>query len=670
VQTICVASTLVLTCENQSCGYVHYGSVSKAKVGDEDAPYRGRSTDLAVNILYVLGFISTGDGCTEAARLLGLLGLPNDTTMESRSFTYIEERISPYIKKLTDEIVHENLAEEVKSSVEDPMEYEHWQQAQEQGSIPLSRRMYPQLKASFDMAWQQRNSGNRYNSPSGHALLVGGNSRKPIAYMVKSKICTFCKAWEKRVQDVVAFPVMPHNCRKNHEGSSGSMEAQSCLDMTVALFENKQCCLSVICIDDDASTRSMLKWSNADYMKNNNTTSPPMVPISKGPNKGKLQVRLDKGKLPAHVPEPNFVADPNHRKKVLTGELIALATANVAQKHTMTKNDSTRLGKNFGYMIRNLHKWNGDEALMTKAGKAVLDHHFDNHEFCGQWCPRLRMTEEQLQSSDRFYRSKTTDAKLYKILQDKIERFVTIDRLQEVAHKMDTQVNESFNNQVAWLAPKNKVYCGTSSLENRIGIALGIKSIGLLQYFTRLFKSLGINMTPNIVHYLSFKDGSRSKRLKKIKTKEAKTVRMQSRVVKMKEDEVIAKRERSKRDGTYKTGQAMQPVEDDGQQPPKKKSKNRKDLVCRSCQQPGHATERARACTNYKCKAAAVVNEPQPDTGDVDAAADVDAYDQLELVDDNESSDVEDVTLQATLNVATTCDSDGDDLYGSPTGPI
>jgi hypothetical protein len=54
------------------------------------------------------------DGCTEAGRLLGLLGLPNDTTMESRSFTIIEERIGPAIRNITNNILHENLINEVK----------------------------------------------------------------------------------------------------------------------------------------------------------------------------------------------------------------------------------------------------------------------------------------------------------------------------------------------------------------------------------------------------------------------------------------------------------------------------------------------------------------------------------------------------------------------------
>jgi hypothetical protein len=93
------------------------------------------------------------------------------------------------------------------------------------------------------------------------------------------------------------------------------MEPQACLEMRVDMFERKLCCVHMICIDDDASTRSMLKRSNADYMANTNTTTMPMSFIAKGPNEGKLQPCPDKGRLPACIPEPIFVANPNYKKR-------------------------------------------------------------------------------------------------------------------------------------------------------------------------------------------------------------------------------------------------------------------------------------------------------------------------------------------------------------------
>jgi hypothetical protein len=43
-----------------------------------------------------IGFTSCGDGGAEVASLLALLGLPNTTTMEKRSFPMIEERMSGF----------------------------------------------------------------------------------------------------------------------------------------------------------------------------------------------------------------------------------------------------------------------------------------------------------------------------------------------------------------------------------------------------------------------------------------------------------------------------------------------------------------------------------------------------------------------------------------------
>jgi hypothetical protein len=235
---------------------------------------------------------------------------------------------------------------------------------------------------------------------------------------VKSKLCSICSAWRKKHggedHDLEALPCPDHYCPKNHDGTSASMEPIACLEMVIELFDSRQVIVKAICLDDDASTRALLKWSNRDWMINNNSTNVPQIPILKGKNKGKLQKRPDRGMLPSHIPEPSFLADPNHRRKVWTGELIEMANGKVADKHTLTKMDATQLGKNYGYMIRTLHKLPVDK--YEDAGKAVLEHHFDNHDYCGPWCPRKCETEEVRKQKARYYRNKDDkhDAVLYK----------------------------------------------------------------------------------------------------------------------------------------------------------------------------------------------------------------------------------------------------------------
>ena len=103
----------MMKCRTYGCGFVCYSESPALVELEEGSDKKERSTNYAVKVLYVLGFISCGDGCTEASRMLGLLGLPNDTTMESRSFGIIEDRISPRIQEVSQQILKENLIEEV-----------------------------------------------------------------------------------------------------------------------------------------------------------------------------------------------------------------------------------------------------------------------------------------------------------------------------------------------------------------------------------------------------------------------------------------------------------------------------------------------------------------------------------------------------------------------------
>jgi hypothetical protein len=167
--------------------------------------------------------------------------------MESRSFGIIEDRISKKIQQVTQDILMENLIEEVKatmaaSCVHDDNDFQLWKYAlEDHPGFVLSTNKYPLLMCSFDMGWQQRSSGNRYNSQSGHALMVGGITRKPIAMVIKSKRCNYCLSWKKRNKDLLVDGedlLLPlHDCTRNHEGSSSSMESHACLEMVVDLHD-------------------------------------------------------------------------------------------------------------------------------------------------------------------------------------------------------------------------------------------------------------------------------------------------------------------------------------------------------------------------------------------------------------------------------------------------
>jgi predicted chitinase len=112
-------------------------------------------------------------------------------------------------------------------------------------------------------------------------------------------------------------------------------------------------------------------------------------------------------------------------------------------------------------------------------------------------------------------------------------------------------------------------------------------------------------MTNNVKYYLQAKEKTRSNRLAKAKTREQKTVRLKRTHDQLQADTRIATKERQKRDGSYKSGQNMQgddgyPGEDPAQQSNNNKCQKKPPSICKSCNQPGHATSKNKKCINYK----------------------------------------------------------------------
>ena len=322
----------------------------------------------------------------------------------------------------------------------------------------------------------------------------------------------------------------------------------------------------------------------------------------------------------------------------------------------MTAMDAFRIKRNYGYMIRSIPGKQEDE--YEQCGKAVLEHHFGNHVYCGDWCSQKQLSEEERKASTRYYRNKTKDAKLYEVLSGLLARFITKAALKEIAHAHDTQVNESLNNLVSWFAQKNKVYCSSGSLRNRISMAIGIHSVGHYEFFTRLFKLLGIAADPDVRYFLEQRGRDRFAKIARAKKPAFKRKRMQSDFDKLKANTLIAKRERDQRDGTYQTGMGMdggyteQDFEDGGgQQDEASLADNKKaqKKQCKRCKRFGHLTANSKSCMYYKSKrqrtATAVgggVVATQQDITERDKA-EADAIEQLPLDtpldDDDEDED-------------------------------
>ena len=137
------------------------------------------------------------DGGCEAQKILGMLDLPNKTTMEKKSFSGIERSIAPLIQSLTTDYLKESLCNEVRLMVADPQcdytekSYQLWKTALD-NNTDLEQQHYPRLWTSMDMGWNGKGSGRAFDSSSGFASLIGMYSWKAIINDIKSRYCKIC----------------------------------------------------------------------------------------------------------------------------------------------------------------------------------------------------------------------------------------------------------------------------------------------------------------------------------------------------------------------------------------------------------------------------------------------------------------------------------------------
>ena len=62
-----------------------------------------------------------------------------------------------------------------------------------------------------------------------------------------------------------------------------------------------------------------------------------------------------------------------------------------------------------------------------------------------------------------------------------IDKYTTDERIREMLHELDTQIYEAVNNALTFLAPKNKNFAQTNSLEYRIGHVISMHNDSQLE---------------------------------------------------------------------------------------------------------------------------------------------------------------------------------------------
>ncbi|VDI50719.1 Hypothetical predicted protein [Mytilus galloprovincialis] len=278
------------------------------------------------------------------------------------------------------------------------------------------------IKIKYDMGWQKRGSGRKYDSMSGVGVAIGNETGKVLEREIRSKNCRTCSYWEGK-----GIEAAHHDCPRNWYGTSKGMEP----DVGVSLIkklEEKKCTVSTLIMDDDATTMSKIQ---------------------------KFRQNIDH--------DITKWSDIKHVQNSLGKKLYVLPTS---YRKSIRNDDIAHLMKCFTYAV---HSNKNNKQQMQNDLSAIVPHVFNEHDHCNvRWCRYLKNPEKytptiQLSNLD-------LKSKLSKIFQDYVEN---IDKLVPCA---STKENESFNNMLTAKAPKNKHYSASTSLEARVNCTVAQKN--------------------------------------------------------------------------------------------------------------------------------------------------------------------------------------------------
>ena len=447
--TVGIATEVHLVCKKVKC------SLNKKSLVRRTTQFRkGSSESYALNCQLVLALMQVGCGNAESETIINFLDLPHGSTFKKSTFSRIQSALRKEIVFISDESMEEATAKEVEATVSEDL-YKKWLKKE-------NVRNDIKLTISYDMGWNKRSSGHKYDSISGHGFVVGGLTKKIMNHRCLSKCCSTCdKAKKKNVTP------KQHECPRNHDGSSKSMETEAIFRMVKDACYQKNYTIATIISDDDSTMKANLRHSLKEKV------SAGLMEKNEWPKTKKGNLKTDNGRLPLDILEPAFLADFNHRVKTVGKRFYELAKAS-KKKSDVDTGLARRMKLNWGTMMKQVRhmNWEKNKKEIEEKLSAPVEHIFGNHKFCGKWCYALKAEQEgkkYVPGNNLPIFSKTgPHAKMYQQLKDAVEPFQTEQQVRETLHNYDTQHNEAMNMAVSRYVPKFKHYGTTMALDTRV----------------------------------------------------------------------------------------------------------------------------------------------------------------------------------------------------------
>jgi hypothetical protein len=206
------------------------------------------------------------------------------------------------------------------------------------------------------------------------------------------------------------------NVQNNYDGLSKGMETTAALEMVKRLHKHDevQVCAKEMVLDDDASARVLLTHclkELADFV----------LGFEWPKDSAGKRIAKDAGKPPVDHPVILFLADLMQRIRCFGKHVFGLALAPQSTS-TCTMVDAHQLKRNFEHwMLLSCHTMTFD--MFREKSKAVVEHHFNNHAHCGDWCAVKNADATKATIGELKHRCKKGSKKMHEDTSQIMDRF-------------------------------------------------------------------------------------------------------------------------------------------------------------------------------------------------------------------------------------------------------
>lgn len=424
-----------------------------------------------------LATVHTGIGHTHYKSLMSTLGLPSLT---DKNFKKKERESGLAIEQVAQASCDKHTAEEREMSRSSPEEE------------------VVKVGVSYDMGWRKR--GKKYDSSSGVGAAIGLKTGKVLNYATRNTMCRVCQQAEHDTTQV-----RPHDCRKNHQGSSKSMEANAAVQVFTEAT-SKGVTYSTYVGDDDSSTECRLntlvtydieKWSDINHICRT------------------LGSRLYTAKS---------------KVKGLTAPVIAY------------------IQKCFKYCLR---QNKGNPSSLKSALSQIVPHAFGDHDECKEWCA-YKKDPTTYRHRDLPGGKDLTGEDLRAALEDALLPFLNEEAAKKMAPCGSSQRNECLNSVIGSKAPKIRHYGGSESADFRTAAAIAQFNEGT-SYVAQAAEVMGLAPSSTTSQYIESAERKKVKDRQRQSTKRFKTTRANRRKKKTQQTSSLE----AKEGVTYETGIAL-----------------------------------------------------------------------------------------------------------------